>query len=87
MLHSLLGRVPSGGEYVTMRDPATDRSMRIEIKHVATANVYYVAVRGSCLAVGWVATCVRSFGLLPGLGSSSVPTGVPWRLGGKCSVP
>ncbi|GAB4820344.1 hypothetical protein N2152v2_007390 [Parachlorella kessleri] len=43
VLHSLLGRVPSGGEYVTMRDPATNRSMRIEIKHVATANVYYVA--------------------------------------------
>ena len=44
VLHTLLGRVPSGGEYVTMRDASTDRTMRFEIKHVATANVYYVAV-------------------------------------------
>lgn len=44
MLHTLLGRVPSGGEYIVMQDATTRRPMRFEIKHVATANVYYVAV-------------------------------------------
>lgn len=53
VLHNLLGRVPSSGEYVAMRDVNTNRTMRFEIKHVATANVYYVAVGAGGGVVGW----------------------------------
>lgn len=62
MLHNLLGRVPSGGEFVTMRDATTGRAMRFEIKHVATANVYYVAVSAGGIWAGRG----RGTGILPG---------------------